>query len=100
MKDNYKLFGLKKLKGEELSKTVYDYFGVQNDKKLENVIFTNGPIIMHIPNACHHEDLRATEKYDPKELIAARKQEIKIIQKWILDYQNTFNQTNENSNDY
>lgn len=82
---------MKKLKGNELTKTIFEYFGVYTEKSLENIVFTNGPIIINIPHACHHEDLRGSTEFDSKELITARKQEIKIIEKWIQDYRNTFN---------
>lgn len=53
--DNFEKFGLRKLKGNELNQMIYKYFGTVDDKDLDNLIFTNGPIIIDIPNACHHE---------------------------------------------
>lgn len=60
LKDNFHLFGLEQLNGNALVKTVFEYFGTFSTKNLNNTIFTNGPIIINIPNAVHHEDLRET----------------------------------------
>ena len=116
LKDNYSLFGLKRLKGKKLEKAALDYLGVYSTKNLDNIVFTDGPILINIPHAVHHEDLRATGRprrigfdrkplfnvsdynssfpppssptgaLDPKNLIEVRKQELKIIQKWIWNY--------------
>jgi lysosomal Pro-X carboxypeptidase len=78
-------------------------FGGRDIKSASNIIFSNGLrdpwsaggvletlsptlVAIQIPNACHHEDLRATGHNDPPELTAARKQEIEIIKGWIREY--------------
>lgn len=91
LESNYKQLGLRKLKDLELEKILEEYFGLETDKKMtENIIFTNGPIIITIPNACHHEDLRESGEYDPDELLTTRKQETKIIRKWLKDFYKHF----------
>ena len=68
-----------------------------------NIIFSNGdrdpwsaggvlePIapsitVIRIPHACHHEDLRSPGPNDPPALLAARRQEVRILRKWIKEF--------------
>ena len=83
-------------------------FGGRNISTASNIIFSNGMrdpwsaggvlqtlspnlIAIQIPNACHHEDLRATGPNDPPALKEVRAQEIKIIRQWINDYYKQIN---------
>ena len=58
-KDNLEEFALRRLEGDELAETTRHFFGAGQSEHLDNLVFTNGPIILNIPHAVHHEDLRA-----------------------------------------
>lgn len=78
-------------------------WGGRNIRAASNIIFSNGDRdpwsaggvledvndsihVIKIPNACHHEDLRATGPNDPSILKEVRQKEIKIIRRWINEY--------------
>jgi len=86
-----------------------DYFGGRNVRldwsKTSNIIFSNGELdpwhaggvledvmpdnhVIWIKQSAHHLDLRLPNEADPLFVKNARKQEEKIIKKWIEDYQN------------
>lgn len=83
-------------------------FGGRNITTASNIIFSNGMrdpwsaggvleslsdtlIAIKIPDACHHEDLRATGPNDPPALKEARAKEVRIIRQWIDDYYRRIN---------
>ena len=87
---------------------IMELFGGKSIETATNIIFSNGQrdpwsaggvlesiskslIAIQIPNACHHEDLRQSDKNDPKELIEVRNKEIKIIHQWINQYYHKIN---------
>ena len=46
----------------------------------------NQLILINIPQACHHEDLRSTGAQDPQVLLGARLYELKILTVWIHQF--------------
>ncbi|OTF76256.1 lysosomal Pro-X carboxypeptidase-like protein [Euroglyphus maynei] len=78
-------------------------FGGKHIQTATNIIFSNGLrdpwsaggvletlsdslIAIKIPGACHHEDLRSQGPNDPKVLLDARQQELRIIHGWLQSY--------------
>ncbi|RWS31159.1 lysosomal Pro-X carboxypeptidase-like protein, partial [Leptotrombidium deliense] len=83
-------------------------FGGLNISAASNIIFSNGNrdpwsaggvlksissslTAIHIPNACHHEDLRPSGANDPPALLQARQTEVQIIKFWINNYYERIN---------
>ncbi|XP_014670682.1 PREDICTED: lysosomal Pro-X carboxypeptidase-like isoform X2 [Priapulus caudatus] len=76
------------------------YYGGYNITASSNIIFSNGKldpwsgggilkslsdtlVAIIIDEGAHHLDLRASNKDDPPSVIAARKQEVEIIRRWL-----------------
>ena len=50
-------------------------------------------VVRIIDNAAHHLDLRAANKLDPPSVVAVRKEQMASIQKWILQWKETYPET-------
>lgn len=78
-------------------------YGGKNLEAYSNIIFSNGNLdpwygggvlettnellkVIFIEEAAHHLDLRASHKDDPPSVVAAREQEVQIIDDWITSF--------------